>query len=89
PEAAAAAGVAQLRAEHAGASDGDLVAVRTRGVAGEVMARAAAASGDPHQVKLVEACRRGGALLADPAFPAAAEAVTGLGLVGEGGPDEG
>jgi hypothetical protein len=33
---------------------------------------------DPHQVKLVEACRRGLAAAGDPAFAAAAETVTGL-----------
>jgi hypothetical protein len=33
---------------------------------------------DPHQVKLVEACRRGLAANGDPAFAAAAETVTGL-----------
>ena len=33
---------------------------------------------DPHQVKLVEACRRGHAATGDPAFAAAAETVTGL-----------
>ena len=36
------------------------------------LARAAAASGDPHQVKLVEACRRGFDATGDPAFAAAA-----------------
>jgi hypothetical protein len=33
---------------------------------------------DPHQVKLVEACKRGHAATGDPAFAAAAETVTGL-----------
>jgi hypothetical protein len=39
---------------------------------------AAVHSLDPHQVKLVEACRRGHAATGDPAFAAAAETVTGL-----------
>ena len=39
---------------------------------------AAVRSLDPHQVKLVEACRRGHAATGDPAFAAAAETVTGL-----------
>jgi hypothetical protein len=42
------------------------------------LARAAVRSLDPHQVKLVEACRRGLAATGDPAFAAAAETVTGL-----------
>ena len=42
------------------------------------LALAAARSLDPHQVKLVEACRRGLAATGDPAFAAAAETVTGL-----------
>jgi len=44
---------------------------------GELTA-AAVHSLDPHQVKLVEACRRGLAAAGDPAFAAAAETVTGL-----------
>jgi hypothetical protein len=42
------------------------------------LAGAAVRSLDPHQVKLVEACRRGHAATGDPAFAAAAETVTGL-----------
>ena len=42
------------------------------------LAGAAVRSLDPHQVKLVEACRRGLAATGDPAFAAAAETVTGL-----------
>lgn len=79
-EGAAAAGLAQLRTEHdalfpepappqrlalGDASEGD-------------EARAAASSRDPHQVKLVEACRRGTAFSGDPAFARAAAVVTGL-----------
>jgi hypothetical protein len=106
PEAGAA-GLAQVRAEHAslyrgteqataspgggprgaaspgggprgaaspggGASPGD-------GVPDDELARAAADSRDPHQVKLVEACRRGFAATRDPTFAAAAMTVTGFG----------
>jgi hypothetical protein len=46
--------------------------------AAEVVATAVA-SGDPHQVKLVEACRRGVDLTGNAAFVAAAETVTGSG----------
>ncbi len=35
---------------------------------------------DPHQVKLIEACRRGHAATGDPAFAAAAAAETVTGL---------
>src|SRR5712691_4105013 len=45
---------------------------------GSELAGAAVRSLDPHQVKLVEACRRGHAATGDPAFVAAAETVTGL-----------
>jgi hypothetical protein len=45
---------------------------------GGELAGAAVRSLDPHQVKLVEACRRGLAATGDPAFAAAAETVTGL-----------
>ena len=45
---------------------------------GSALAVAAVRSLDPHQVKLVEACRRGHAATGDPAFAAAAETVTGL-----------
>jgi hypothetical protein len=43
------------------------------------LAQVAADSRDPHQVKLVEACRRGYAATGDPTFAAAAETVTGVG----------
>ena len=56
-----ATGLAQLRADHA-----TLYRGAGRGHSGEQrdletlnLVGAAAASGDPHQVKLVEACRRG------------------------------
>jgi hypothetical protein len=45
---------------------------------GGELAVAAVRSLDPHQVKLVKACRRGLAASGDPAFAAAAETVTGL-----------
>jgi hypothetical protein len=77
---AGAAGLAQVHAEHASmyrdtapTEPGDLA-----GVPGDLLARTAADSRDPHQVKLVEACRRGYAASGDLTFAAAAEAVTGL-----------
>jgi hypothetical protein len=45
---------------------------------GNELVQAAVSSLDPHQVKLVEACRRGFAATGDPAFAAAAQTVTGL-----------
>ena len=51
---------------------------RSAGPPGGELAGAAVHSLDPHQVKLVEACRRGLAATGDPAFAAAAETVTGL-----------
>jgi hypothetical protein len=44
---------------------------------GSERVQAAVSSLDPHQVKLVEACRRGFAATGDPAFAAAAQTVTG------------
>jgi hypothetical protein len=79
PETEGARGLAQLRAEHAAlypaAAPG-----RPSGAAGDVsdeLARAAEASGDPHQVKLVEACRRAHGASGDPEFVLAARTVTG------------
>jgi hypothetical protein len=76
-----AAGLAQVHAEHTSMYRGtaqteteDLV-----GVPGDQLARVAADSRDPHQVKLVEACRRGYAASGDATFVAAAETVTGSG----------
>jgi hypothetical protein len=79
----AAAAVAQLEADHDalyqgtpdGPLDGPFDASREQWVAGVV--DAAVASRDPHQVKLVEACRRGYAASGDRAFIVAAETVTG------------
>ena len=76
PEAGTAA-LAQLRADHA-----DLYGDAPPPVSGERAGwedgapRAAAGSRDPHQVKLVEACRRGWEAAGDPAFPQAARTVT-------------
>ena len=79
PEDAAAA-LAQVRVEHAAMYAGTgarRVGAETRWDPGVV--EQAAASGDPHQVKLVEACRRGLGVNGDPVFAAAAETVTGRG----------
>lgn len=78
PDAGAAA-LVQLQADHA-ALYGD----GPRGPTGDAAAAgwedgaplAAAGSGDPHQVKLVEACRRGWEAVGDPAFAEAARTVT-------------
>ncbi len=76
-----AAAVAQLRADHAASADG----ARRAGDAGDDVSWddrvvvAAADSHDAHQVKLVEACRRGAAATRDPVFAAAARTVTGVG----------
>ena len=79
PASAAAAALAQVRAEHA------VLYARTQPVAelrpacpqGTELVQAAVSSLDPHQVKLVEACRRGLAATGDPAFAVAAQTVTG------------
>ena len=77
---AGTAGLAQVRAEHASLYRGGEPTEPTEaGTApGDQLARAAADSRDPHQVKLVEACRRGYAATGDPTFAAAAETVTGF-----------
>lgn len=79
PSAAGAAALAQIRAEHAVLFDGAerREEIRTAGTTENALALAAADSGDVHQVKLVEACRRGLAITGDPIFAAAAETVTG------------
>jgi hypothetical protein len=81
PTAAGAAGLAQVRAEHAALyrDAAPAAEVVVTGAPDTALARAAAESRDPHQVKLVEACRRGLARTGDPVFSAAAETVTGLG----------
>jgi hypothetical protein len=77
PDAGAAA-LAQLEADHAALyGDGPAPGPSEVGSDGwEDTAPAAAASRDPHQVKLVEACRRGWKATGDPAFPEAALTVT-------------
>ena len=79
PPSAGAAGLAQVHAEHAALYRGTepVTEVDVTGVAGDELARVAEATGDPHAVKLVEACRRGLAATGDPVFAAAAEVVTG------------
>jgi hypothetical protein len=78
--ASVAAGLAQIRAEHAALyrEIRPMSAIPHVSASGEELARAAEQSGDVHAVKLVEACRRGWAITRDPAFAAAAELVTGL-----------
>jgi hypothetical protein len=77
-----AAGLAQVLAEHTSMYRGTEPTEKKdlAGVPGDQLARAAADSRDPHQVKLVEACRRGYAASGDPTFVAAAETVTGSGV---------
>jgi hypothetical protein len=77
PEHAAAA-LAQLEAEHR-ALYRDITPAAIADTAGEWNVQvidAAVDSFDPHQVKLVEACRRGLELTGDPRFAAAARVVT-------------
>jgi hypothetical protein len=77
-EPSAIAGLAQVRAEHralyAGTSPTE--APETTDTSPADMIGTAEQSGDPHQVKLVEACMRGARATGDPAFAAAAETVT-------------
>jgi hypothetical protein len=81
PPRAAAAGLAQVHAEHAALYRGADPTERAEpvGASDDRLARVAADSRDPHQVKLVEACRRGYAATGDAIFAAAAETVTGVG----------
>src|ERR1700680_1763377 len=76
--AARSAALAQVRAEHAATYQrtDPVTDVRDAGIDDDALARAATASLDPHQVKLVEACRRGLQRTGDLAFAAAAELVT-------------
>jgi hypothetical protein len=80
PAADGAAALARVHAEHAALYAGTEPVTRPHpaGPRGSDLTAAAVRSLDPHQVKLVEACRRGHAATADPAFAAAAETVTGL-----------
>ena len=80
PATDGAAALAQVHAEHAVlyAATEPVTHPDPASPPGSELAVAAARSLDPHQVKLVEACRRGHAATGDPAFAAAAETVTGL-----------
>ena len=78
PEPAAIAGLAQVRAEHRALYVGTrpTEAPEEAGIDPADLISTAERSGDPHQVKLVEACMRGSRAAGDPAFAAAAETVT-------------
>ena len=80
PAADGAAALAHVHAEHAAlyANTQPVAQPHPASPHGSDLAAAAVRSLDPHQVKLVEACRRGLAATGDPAFAAAAETVTGL-----------
>jgi hypothetical protein len=80
PATEATAALAQVHAEHAALYAGvePVDEPHPVGPPGGELTAAAVRSLDPHQVKLVEACRRGLAANGDPAFAAAAETVTGL-----------
>jgi hypothetical protein len=76
----ALAALAQVEAEHQALYSRARQAADAvpAGAPSRELAVAAEASLDPHQVKLVEACRRGLQLSGDPVFAAAAEIVTGV-----------
>ena len=80
PATDGAAALAQVHAEHAAlyAATEPVTQPHPASPPGSELTGAAVRSLDPHQVKLVEACRRGHAATGDPAFAAAAETVTGL-----------
>jgi hypothetical protein len=79
-EADAGAMVDQLRADHAALYRGVTpAAVDGVGEWDESVEELAATGGDPHEVKLVEACRRGHRAASDPVFVAAARTVVGVG----------
>jgi hypothetical protein len=80
PAADGAAALARVHAEHAAlyAATEPVTEPHPARPRGSELTAAAVRSLDPHQVKLVEACRRGHAATGDPAFAAAAETVTGL-----------
>ncbi|HEY6624387.1 MAG TPA: hypothetical protein VIX85_11175 [Acidimicrobiales bacterium] len=77
-EPSAIAGLAQVRAEHTAlfAGTSPTETPETAGIDPADLIGNAEQSGDPHQVKLVEACMRGARATGDPAFAAAAETVT-------------
>ena len=76
-----ASALAQLGAEHTAMYSAAVPAtdIRVAGVPREDLAKVAESSGDPHEVKLVEAALRAFNVTGDPAFAAACETVTGLG----------
>jgi len=80
PSTAAAAALAQVRAEHASLYRDTSPADQPHpaNLRGHELAQTAVHSRDAHQVKLVEACQRGHDATGDPAFAAAAQTVTGL-----------
>src|SRR5207253_1709610 len=80
PATDGAAALAHVHAEHAAlyAATEPVTQPHPASPPGSELTVAAVRSLDPHQVKLVEACRRGHAATGDPAFAAAAETVTGL-----------
>jgi len=71
--------IAQVRAELSAMHDGarPAAALNVAGALENELAEAAETSGDPHEVKLVEACRRGWSATGNEVFVAAAEMVTG------------
>jgi hypothetical protein len=80
PAKAAAAALAQARAEHGSLHRGTSPADQPRpaNLRGNELALTAVDSRDAHQVKLVEACQRGHDATRDPASAAAAQTVSGL-----------
>jgi len=80
PATDGAVALAQVHAEHAAmyAATTPVTQPHPASPPGSDLTVAAVRSLDPHQVKLVEACKRGHAATGDPAFAAAAETVTGL-----------
>jgi len=81
---AQSAAVAQLEAEHAVLYAGGrpVAAFQVSGVSGDELVASAEQSGDPHQVKLVEASLRALGASGGPVFAAAAETVTALAAEG-------
>ena len=80
-DSGADSGLAQLRADHAafyGDAEETVGSILSPTFPCDELGRAAASSRDPHQVKLVEACKRGFESTGDPVFAAAAATVTGL-----------
>jgi hypothetical protein len=80
PATDGAAALAHVHAEHAALYAGTepVTQFQPASPRGSELAVAAVRSLDAHQVKLVEACRRGHAATGDPVFAAAAMTVTGL-----------